>query len=239
MTPTRNAQARRAFTLIELLVVISIIAVMISLLLPVLKNSREGVHRIDCASRLRMLGFGLNQYAFEQEGFLPMGAAVSGFSPYPFTPTWEEMLIRQVNPTANFASYSWTDFADYTFCTRAPLFPSPRIFWVDSVMIARGYMTSYVHNSDIFLYRNPLALRRITEPSRNLFLACGGGPLVTHSVSHLAGRPELDLRIGYENHLGAANLLFADGHVAALNAENVFAAVASSTLPSGSTVMRK
>ena len=62
---------RTAFTLIELLVVISIIALLISILLPALQNAREAARTLSCASGLKQVQLGLIQYAQDSEGSLP------------------------------------------------------------------------------------------------------------------------------------------------------------------------
>jgi len=59
-----------AFTLIELLVVISIIALLISLLLPALKTARQQAILTNCAANLRMAGIGVHSYAHDSDDFI-------------------------------------------------------------------------------------------------------------------------------------------------------------------------
>lgn len=60
-----------AFTLIELLVVISIIALLISILLPALGGARESAMSAQCKSNLRQLHMALNVYAGDYKGHVP------------------------------------------------------------------------------------------------------------------------------------------------------------------------
>ena len=80
MTPTRR---RNAFTLIELLVVISIIAVLMSLLMPALKQARRQAQVTRCSVNLKQHALGLTVYATEdRRGVYPPHDLGNGTPPY-------------------------------------------------------------------------------------------------------------------------------------------------------------
>jgi prepilin-type N-terminal cleavage/methylation domain-containing protein len=65
-------EKRKAFTLVELLVVISIIALLVSILLPALGKAREQAKRVVCSSGLRQIGLLLEYYCEDNEGKYPV-----------------------------------------------------------------------------------------------------------------------------------------------------------------------
>lgn len=73
---------RGGFTLIELLVVIGIIAILASMLLPVVSRAKESAHRITCLNNLKQLRLSLTMYADDYDGQFPPR----------FTPYWPARL---------------------------------------------------------------------------------------------------------------------------------------------------
>ena len=62
-------KANQAFTLIELLVVISIIALLISILLPALQRAKRQARLLYCMNNLKQVGLGASGYAAEYSRF--------------------------------------------------------------------------------------------------------------------------------------------------------------------------
>ncbi|MEM1207795.1 MAG: DUF1559 domain-containing protein [Planctomycetota bacterium] len=69
--PGTTAPRHPGFTLIELLVVISIIALLIGILLPVLGSARESARTVTCLSQMRQWALAANLYATDFKDFLP------------------------------------------------------------------------------------------------------------------------------------------------------------------------
>lgn len=67
-SPNKQCQA---FTLIELLVVVSIIALLVSILLPSLSKAREAAKNVKCMSQLRAMGQGIAMYAMDFNDRMP------------------------------------------------------------------------------------------------------------------------------------------------------------------------
>lgn len=75
---------RQRFTLIELLVVIAVIAILMALLMPALRNTREMARRVVCASNLRQMGNAILLYRTDNNGDLLETYAHNDNWRYPF-----------------------------------------------------------------------------------------------------------------------------------------------------------
>jgi prepilin-type N-terminal cleavage/methylation domain-containing protein/prepilin-type processing-associated H-X9-DG protein len=71
LKPTDARSATNAFTLIELLVVVSIIALLISILLPSLNRAREQAKTTHCLARMKDFATGLAAYEGLNQGLMP------------------------------------------------------------------------------------------------------------------------------------------------------------------------
>lgn len=64
---------RRAFTLIELLVVIAVVALLLGILLPVLRKSRQKTQLLVCSANLHNTGIAIHTYAHDNNDTIPFG----------------------------------------------------------------------------------------------------------------------------------------------------------------------
>src|SRR5690606_8087026 len=94
---------RRAFTLIELLVVISIIALLISILLPALKAARATAQQAVCASNLKQIVLAQTMYADDFDGAIIGSGWFQSIRPYIGDTSYayyrNEVLVCPSDPT--------------------------------------------------------------------------------------------------------------------------------------------
>jgi len=88
-----SRQARRGFTLIELLVVITIIATLMSLILPAVQSARETARRAQCLNNMKQLGLAMGNFSAANNGKLPHLSYAS---------------VPATNTSVNPVNYNWT-----------------------------------------------------------------------------------------------------------------------------------
>ena len=82
---TESLNINKSFTLIELMVVIAIIAILASLLLPVLGKARKKAYSVVCKNQLKQIGLSMFMLTEDNYGFLPH---VRADDPNPRSKTW-------------------------------------------------------------------------------------------------------------------------------------------------------
>lgn len=107
---------RRAFTLIELLVVIGIIAILVSILLPVLSKVRTQSDRVACRAHLRDIGASFTMYFTDSKNRLPLVNPMPSVKPPinsgPSLPKLLEPYIKSATGVFRCPSDRITQFTD-------------------------------------------------------------------------------------------------------------------------------
>ena len=112
---------RKGFTLVELLVVIAVIALLMSILMPVLRKARDQAQRILCGNNLRNLAFSLTMCADKDNNKLPTSGGnwpwdISFGTAYQMVKNMGADVSSITIPPGSGPTYLPLDYATHFYC---------------------------------------------------------------------------------------------------------------------------
>jgi prepilin-type N-terminal cleavage/methylation domain-containing protein/prepilin-type processing-associated H-X9-DG protein len=234
MTP--RSTARYAFTLIELLVVISIIALLIGILLPVLGSARDTAKQTICLSNQRQLGLATQGYLNDHADQYPQPSHdnnIPASGPYSANQAqgravWFNALDYYLHGTTQGYADGNTSAREYKSFKQDPVWedlpedaPGSTL---DQLNVRTYKMNAFFGDIDNTLPNNPSDWRffnaaEIRRTSKTVLIGDGRAhdtPSATSGNIDTGGAGRFDFAEIYVGlrHQGGANILFADTHAA-------------------------
>jgi prepilin-type N-terminal cleavage/methylation domain-containing protein/prepilin-type processing-associated H-X9-DG protein len=223
-----NRDQGNGFTLVELLVVIAIIAILASMLFPVLESARESARQTRCQSNLRQIGDAFTSYLSDWSNTYPVYSDASG---NPVATTWMGRYWRW--PLAHYLSMTTRigtsgDPKSSLGQTNGGILICPS----DTDARTKYDYTSYAYSAAF--YHTPEDINKMTSYQQ---LYDGTGPAcVVQSLAEVVSPSKKALAGEWtSNHCvdkltwwqwgGSKNYLFADGHVKFVSSRQIRPAV--------------
>ena len=204
----------RAFTLVELLVVISIVAVLLSILLPSLRKVRANALRTRCMHNLRQIGLTMNLYLNDNDSAYPCADDPVSKDPAYWLwmgRGWRSTLIPYLGGPIDAANPSIL------------LCPEDRADPTKYESTSYAYSMAFYHSPDQI---NAMSDKADTYTNPRPFVRQWTGDVAYPSAKILIGEwtsnhLPIEQEQGWWNWQGARTFLFADGQVLFLHAQRI------------------
>lgn len=197
-----DCRPAKAFTLIEVLVVVAIMALLLSILLPSLRQARASAYAAACASNLHQFGIALATYENEHNGYQPRAGTYTSMQ-------WIMLIVRQVGDKRRYTHVNQVPVGRYPVfqCPqRTATLPHPYIDYVlngfdPKGSYARGWpeIQTPTRASD---WKRPAQVLMIGDAAFECSVNTNGGPCPQNPHSSDGGI----LRQNRENHPAAMAL---------------------------------
>ncbi len=224
--PCRPAIAY-AFTLIELLVVISIIALLISILLPSLAAARGTARTVQCISQQRQIGIGFAAYQAESNAYYIPERQTFGTATGADDLLWPAVLMQQKH-LSNGLAYRCSEFEsepgvpDFQALSDPPTYVGEAWSWIHYGYNFLHLGASYtLFPSSDPRYAQPARSDEVKQPTRTvLALDAFRVDYATAGVglygSYAAYDGYAPAGVGHGRHRSNVGVVWADGHATAV-----------------------
>ncbi|MBN1436169.1 MAG: prepilin-type N-terminal cleavage/methylation domain-containing protein [Sedimentisphaerales bacterium] len=204
---------KKAFTLIELLVVVSIIALLISILLPALSRAREQAKAVACRSNIKQIGIGFFYYAEDYDGFSVPNCYTAPGTLQQYT--WEHRLVEE-GYLDDYALMECPSEKEYVNCVK------PNAYFV-----GEQTGTRLDKNTPAELYLLADSQGNLTDhEAYDIPFYCPTNPSLeiwkySDDIAYYQGFPDKFDNYFTPRHSGSFNILFADQHAEIQDREDV------------------